>query len=74
MWVVPFLLVTRSVCGLLLFLLSPLWWWDADDGSTWLTFTVGNAYVWFAIAVLVWRSADRQFRRAGVDVDHRAVA
>jgi len=60
--------------GTAVFLLSPHWWWDADDGWTWLTLTVGNAYVWCAIGVLVWRSADRKLRRPRVDVDHRAVA
>jgi alpha-1,2-mannosyltransferase len=60
--------------GAAVFLLSPHWWWDADDGWTPLTLTVGNAYVWCAIGVLVWRSADRKLRRPGVDVDHRAVA
>lgn len=60
--------------GVAVFLLSPHWWWDADDGWTPFTLTVGNAYVWCAVGVLVWRSADRQLRRPGVDVDHRAVA
>jgi alpha-1,2-mannosyltransferase len=76
-WIVPFLLTARPALaagGTLLFLLSPHVWWAAEDGATWLTVTVGNAYVWFAIAVLVWRSADRQLRRPRVDVDHRAVA
>lgn len=76
-WIVPFLLVARPALaagGALVFLLSPHWWWDADDGWTWLTVTVGNAYFWFALGVLVWRSADRQLRRPRVHVDHRAVA
>lgn len=60
-----------------LFLVSPHWWWDADDGTTVASFVVGNAYTWCALAVLAvaaFRSADREFGRARVDVDHRAVA
>jgi hypothetical protein len=41
-----------AACGVLLFLLGPHWWWHADDGWTWLTVTVGNAYVWFAVAMV----------------------
>ena len=79
-WVVPILLAAGvrarswAAAGAAVFLLSPHWWWDADDGWTWLTFTVGNAYAWCAIGVLIWRSANRQLRRPRVDVDHRAVA
>lgn len=76
-WAVPLLLAclrTRlAVAGTLVFLLSPHWWWDADNGTTWLTATVGNAYFWCAAGVLAW-SAHRQFRRPRVHVDHRAVA
>jgi alpha-1,2-mannosyltransferase len=65
-WCVPVLLAagvtawrTRAwplaMAGTVLFLLSPHWWWDADDGWTPLTLTVGNAYVWCAVGVLVWR-------------------
>jgi alpha-1,2-mannosyltransferase len=70
--------------GTVVFLLSPHWWWDPDDGWTPLTLTVGNAYLWCAVGMLVWRganvplrklrSADRELRRTRVDVDHRAVA
>lgn len=66
--------IAVAVAGTALFLVSPHWWWDADDGWTWLTLTVGNAYFWCALGVLGWRSANRQLRRARVDVDHRAVA
>lgn len=86
-WAVPLLLSagvtawrTRShtaivvtAGGLLVFLLSPHWWWDADDGANPLSLTVGQAYLWCALGVLCW-SAHRQFRRPRVDVDHRAVA
>jgi alpha-1,2-mannosyltransferase len=61
-WIVPFLLVARPALaagGVLLFLPAPHWWWSADDGWTWLTVTVGNAYVWFAIAMLVIQPACR---------------
>jgi alpha-1,2-mannosyltransferase len=68
-WCVPVLLAagvtawrTRAwplaMAGTVLFLLSPHWWWDADDGWTPLTLTVGNAYVWCAVGVLVWRGAN----------------
>jgi alpha-1,2-mannosyltransferase len=97
-WIVPLLLTagvtawrTRTplaigltAAGAVVFYLSPHWWWDADDGWTWWTVTIGNAYVWGALAVLGWRRgsfrelrrllADRQLRRPRVDVDHRAVA
>ncbi|MFC4854324.1 glycosyltransferase 87 family protein [Actinophytocola glycyrrhizae] len=63
--------------GVVLFLVSPHWWYEADDGTTVAGFVVGNAYAWCALGVLAWwafRSADRQLGRAGVHVDHRAVA
>lgn len=66
--------IVLSAGGAAVFLLSPHWWWDADDGWTWLTLTVGNAYAWCAIGMLVWRSANRKLSRPRVDVDHRAVA
>ncbi|MGB3443558.1 MAG: glycosyltransferase 87 family protein [Actinophytocola sp.] len=83
-WVGPFLFaawrtgaaVVPVAGGVALFLLSPHWWWEADDGTTVTSFVVGNAYVWCAMAVLAcaaFRSADRQLGRAGVHVDHRAV-
>ena len=62
-WVVPALLAVRSKLaagGVALFLVAPQWW------SGWLALTLGNAYVWCAIGVLVWWSADRQFRRMRV--------
>jgi alpha-1,2-mannosyltransferase len=66
-WAVPLLLaagvtawrtrapvpIAVTAAGAIVFLLSPHWWWDADDGWNWLTLTVGNAYVWCALAVLV---------------------
>jgi alpha-1,2-mannosyltransferase len=79
-WVVPVLLAAWRVRpalaagGAALFVLSPHWWWDADDGATPLTFTIGNVYAWCAVGVLVWWSAHRQLGRARVHVDHRAVA
>jgi alpha-1,2-mannosyltransferase len=89
-WVVPILMYAAvrakrlAMAGFVVFLLSPHWWWDADDGWPWPAFIVGNAYAWCAIGMLVWprihgslrklRSANRQFRRSRVDVDHRAVA
>ncbi len=77
-WCVPILLAAwrfrplLAAGGTVLFLLSPHWWWDADDGWTVLTLVVGNVYIWCAVFVLC--SANRQLRRARVDVDHRAVA
>jgi len=77
-WCVPILLAVWRVrplaaaVGAFVFLLSPHWWWDSDDGWTALTLTLGNVYVW--CAVFVFWSAHRQFRRPRVDVDHRAVA
>jgi len=61
-WIVPVLLAAW------LFMLAPQWW------SGPLGFVLGNAYLWCAIGVLAWRSANRQFRWTRVDVDHRAVA
>jgi alpha-1,2-mannosyltransferase len=74
-WCVPALLVAWrmrpvfAVGGVLVFLVAPHWWTAGE-------FVLGNTYVWCAVAVLafaVW-SADRQLRRPGVHVDHRAVA
>lgn len=73
-WIVPVLLAAWRVMpafamgGAALFMLAPQWW------SGPLGFVLGNAYLWCAIGVLVWRSANRQFRWTRVDVDHRAVA
>jgi alpha-1,2-mannosyltransferase len=67
-WVVPALLAARpalAVGGAVLFMMAPQWW---------LTPTLGNAYVWCAVGVLVWWSAHRQLGRTRVHVDHRAVA
>jgi len=72
-WVVPALIVAwrakpaLAVGGVALFLVAPQWW------SGPLGLILGNAYVLCAFGVLVWRSADGQFRRARVDVDHGAV-
>jgi alpha-1,2-mannosyltransferase len=63
--------------GALVCYLSPHWWWDSDDGTHVLSATAGGAYLWCALAVLAvaaFRSADRQLRRARVDVDHGVVA
>jgi hypothetical protein len=69
--------LAAAVGGFVLFVVSPHWWWDADHGTTVAGFVVGNAYTWCALAVLAFaafRSADRQFGRPRVHVDHRAVA
>lgn len=73
-WIVPVLLAvwrTRprlAACGVAVFLVAPQWW------SGPLGLVLGNAYVWCALGVLVWRSANREFRWTRIDVDHRAVA
>lgn len=85
-WCVPVLLVmgvrawrTRTYAfaagALLLFVLSPHWWWDPrHEWDVWRLLT-GNLYVCFAVLVVAgYLLADRQFRRPRVDVDHRAVA